>query len=105
MSAQIAKLQIGSPLQHEWKIENMPDEGCLFPDLFQGPMTSELLDSLLCACCGTTHTCKTCVCKEHNLGFSELCPCYGSDGCHHFISHIQITYFFCNPISLHVILK
>ncbi len=74
MLAHIAKPQIGSPLQHGWKIENMPDGSYLVPVLFQSPMTSELLDSLLCACGGKTHTCKTCICKEHNLGFTSCIP-------------------------------
>ncbi len=66
----------------------MADWGYLVPVLFQGPMTSELLDSLLCYICGgKTLTCKTCICKEHNLGCTELCPCYGSDGCYHPYTH------------------
>ncbi len=71
MSAYIAKPQIGSSLQHRWKIENMPNGDYLVPVLFQGPMTSELLDSLLCV----------------QSGITELCLCYDSDDCHNPYTH------------------
>ncbi len=82
MSAHIAKLQIISPLQHEQQIKNIPVGGYLCPVLFQGPMASELLDSLVCACAGQTFCCRKCICKEHNLRYTEPCLYYCSDGCH-----------------------
>ncbi len=43
---------------------------------------SDLLNSLVCPCGGKTFCCRTCICKEHNLGYTELCPCSVSDDCH-----------------------
>ncbi len=81
MSAHIAKLRIVSLLQH------MSGGGYLIPVLFHGPMASELLDSLVCACAGQTFCCRKCICKEHNLGYTELYPCYGSDDYHNPYTH------------------
>ncbi len=65
----------------------MPGGGYLVPVLFQGPMASDLLNSLVCTCSGKTFCCRTCICKEHNLGYTELCPSYVSDGCHYPYTH------------------
>ena len=86
MSAHIAKPVIGSPPQHVWKRESTLVGGdILEPVQFQDPMASELLDSLVCSCSGKTLCSRTSVCKEHNMGCTELCPNYGSADCHNIL--------------------
>jgi hypothetical protein len=43
--------------------------------LFEGQMSSDFLQDLVCTCKGRSVCSKGCVCFEHNLSCTELCPC------------------------------
>ena len=84
MTAHIAKSAIGSPLQFGWK------EGkCgLEPVLFEGQMSSDFLQDLVCTCKGKSVCSKSCVCFEQKLSCTELCQCQASDLCKNLNTHL-----------------
>ena len=73
--AHIPKPAVGSPLEHGCKDGKFGLE----PILFEGQMSSDFLQGLVCS--------KGCVCFEHNLSCTELCPCQALDLCHNVITH------------------
>ncbi len=52
-----------SPLEYGWRNENK----YLMPKYFEGPMTSDFLQDLVCMCKGKSICSKNCVCVEQNL--------------------------------------
>ena len=59
----------------------------LEPILFEGQMSSDFLQDLICTCKGRSVCSKGCVCFEHNFSCTELCPCQALDLCHNVITH------------------
>jgi hypothetical protein len=52
-----------SPLEYGWRNENK----YLMQKYFEGPMTSDFLQDIVCMCKGKSICSKTCVCVEQNL--------------------------------------
>jgi hypothetical protein len=55
--------------------------------LFEGQMSSDFLQNLVCTCKERSVCSKDCVCFEHNLFCIELCPCQALYICHNVITH------------------
>ena len=85
MNANEPNLMVGTPLEYGWK------EGKygLEPVLFEGQMTSDFLQDLVCTCKGKSVCSRGCVCFEQNLSCTELCPCQASDLCHNDHTHTR----------------
>jgi hypothetical protein len=72
-------------------IPDSPNTGCkdgkvgLEPILFEGQMSSDFLQDLVCN--GKSVCSKGCVCFEQNLSCTKLCPCQALDLCHNVITH------------------
>jgi hypothetical protein len=77
----ISKPAVGSPLEHGCKDGKFGLE----PILFEGQMSSDFLQDLVCN--GRSVYSKGCVCFEQNLSCTELCPCQALDLCHNVITH------------------
>ena len=80
--AHIPKPAVGSLLEHGCKDGKFDLE----PILFEGQMSSDFLQDLVCN--GRSVCSKGCVCFEHNLSCTELCPCHALDLCHNVITHM-----------------
>ena len=63
LTAHISKPTVGSPLEHGWKDGKFGLE----PILFEGQMSSDFLQDLVCTCKGRSVCSKGCVCFEHIL--------------------------------------
>jgi hypothetical protein len=81
--AHIPKPAVASPLEHGCKDGKFGLE----PILFEGQMSSDFLQDLVCTCKGRSVCSKGCVCFEQNLSCTELCPCQALDLCHNVITH------------------
>jgi hypothetical protein len=79
--AHIPKPAVASPLEHGCKYGTFGLE----PILFEGQMSSDFLQDLVCN--GRSVCSKGCVCFEQNLSCTELCPCQALDLCHNMITH------------------
>ena len=62
-------LNIGSPVQHGWVLE----DGCYVQ--YAGPMASEVLDSRICTCGGKNKCSRASMCHAQVMGCTEMCPC------------------------------
>ena len=51
------------------------------PVFFEGIMTSDFLQDLICSCKGKVMCGRSCVYNKQNMCCTELCPCQGSDFC------------------------
>ena len=78
MNAHVAKPAIGLPATHGWQ----EGQSGLEPILFEGLMSSDFLQDLICTCKGKSVCSKSCVCFEQGLSCTDLCPCQGTDLCH-----------------------
>jgi hypothetical protein len=56
------------------------------PVFFEGIMTSDFLQDLICSCKGKVMRGRSCVCNKQNMCCTELCPCQDSDFCMNFFS-------------------
>jgi len=83
MNAHETRAVIGSPLQYGWKEGKFGLE----PVLFEGQMSSDFLQDLVCTCKGKSVCSRGCVCFEHNLFCTELCSCQASDLCCNINTH------------------
>ena len=83
LNAHIPKPAVGSPLEHGWKDGKFGLE----PILYEGQMSSDFLQDLVCTCKGRSVCSKGCVCFEQNLSCTELCPCQALDLCYNVITH------------------
>jgi hypothetical protein len=59
------------------------------PTYFEGPMTSDFLQDLVCMCKGKSICSKDCVCVEQNLSCTSICGCQGNEECRNRLSHRQ----------------
>ena len=87
MTSCIAKPPIGSPLSHGWKEGKVGLEFVLF----EGPMSSDFLQDLICVCKGRSVCSKECVCFTQNLSCTELCSCQGNEACCNGFTRFQET--------------
>ena len=76
MSSHLPKPPIRSPLNFGWI-----DKDGLKPVFFEGQMSSDFLQDLVCTCKGKSVCSKECVCFEQNLSCTDLCPCQASEMC------------------------
>jgi hypothetical protein len=53
-------------------------------------MASELLHDLICTCKGQILCRKNCMCKQQNIGCTDMCPCNGAESCKNPLSRTQI---------------
>jgi hypothetical protein len=60
-----------SPLQFGWEKRH----GSLLPLYFQGQMSSDFLQDLICTCEGKAVCSSGCVCFEQGLSYTDLYPC------------------------------
>jgi hypothetical protein len=72
-----------SPLEYGWRNENK----YLMPKYFEGPMTSDFLQDLVCMCKGKSICSKNCVCVEQNVSCTSICGCQGNEECRNQLSH------------------
>ena len=73
----VAKPHIPSPLEYRWQ----KGKDSLQPVYFEGPMSADFLQDLVCSCKGKSSCIKSCVCFEENLACTDLCFCQGSEWC------------------------
>ena len=66
-----------SPYDYGWR----KNAAGPLPLFFEGIMTSDFLQDLICSCKGKVMCSGSCVCNEQNMCCTELCPCQGSDFC------------------------
>lgn len=85
MNAHEPHIVIGSPLGHGWREGKLGLE----PVFFEGQMTSDFLQDLVCTCKGKSVCSRGCVCFEQNLSCTELCPCQASDLCFNDHTHTR----------------
>ena len=83
MNAHKARADIRSPLQYGW----IEGKSGLEPVLFEGQMSSDFLQDLVCTCKWKSVCSRGCVCFEHNLFCTELCSCQASDLCRNINTH------------------
>ena len=79
----VAKPHIPSPLEYRWQ----KGKDSLQPVYFEGPMSADILQDLVCSCKGKSPCKKSCVCFEEKLACTDLCFCQGSDWCKHAQTH------------------
>ena len=84
LNSHIPEPAVVSPLEHGRKDGKFGLE----PILFEGQLSSDFLQDLVCTCKGRSVCSKGCVCFEHNLSCTELCPCQALDLCHTVITHM-----------------
>jgi hypothetical protein len=77
MSCHLTKPLPKSPLQFGWEKRHGP----LLPVYFQGQMSSDFLQGLICTCRGKTVCLSGCVCFEQGLSCTDLCPCQAGEIC------------------------
>jgi hypothetical protein len=56
-------------------------DGSLLPVYFQGQMSSDFLQDLICTCKGKAVCSSGYVCFEQGLSCTDLCPCQASEIC------------------------
>ena len=83
MNAHETRAVIRSPLHYGWKEGKLDLE----PVLFEGQMSSDFIQDLVCTCNGKSVCSRDCVCFEHNVSFTELCSCQASDLCRNINTH------------------
>ena len=83
LNAHIPKPAVVSPLEYGWKDGKFGLE----PILFEGQMSSDILQDLVCTCKGRSVCSKGCACFEQNLCYTELCPSQALNLCHNVITH------------------
>ena len=83
MNAHIAKPPPRSPLEYGWTMGNRS----IVPLYFEGPMSSDFLQDLVCTCKGKSICGKSCVCYEQHLSCTSICGCQGSDDCRNQLTH------------------
>jgi hypothetical protein len=83
MNAHEARAVIGLPLQYGWKEGKFGLELVLF----EGQMSSDFLQDLVCTCKGKSVCSRGCVCFEQNLSCTELCSRQASDLCRNINTH------------------
>ena len=77
INAGLAKPPPRSPFEYGWEKSG----NVLKPIFFEGQMSSDFLNDLICNCRGKNMCSKTCVCFEQNLGCTSVCICQASDDC------------------------
>jgi hypothetical protein len=75
LSSNIAKPPPLSPYDYEWR----KDAAGPLPVFFEGIMTSDFLQYLICSCKGIVMCGRSCVCNEQNMCCTEPCLCQSSD--------------------------
>lgn len=87
MHSHIAKPATRQPKNSGWQ----EGKNGLLPILFEGPMSADFLQDLICTCKGKKACDKNCVCNQQNLGCTTICSCEGSESCRNYLTHIQIS--------------
>jgi len=87
MNSHIAKPVIRSPLGFGWE----ECRNTLLPVLFEGPMSSDFLQDLVCTCKGKTSCSTNCVCNQQHLACTPICACEGSDRCKNSLTQEAIS--------------
>ena len=77
LSSNIAKPPLLSPYDYGWR----KDEAGPLPVFFEGIMTSDFLQDLICSFKGKVICGRSCVCNGQNMCCTELCPSQGNDFC------------------------
>ena len=77
MNSHVAKPSPRSPLKFGWAMA----DGSMKPVYFEGPMSSEFLQDLICTCKEKTACSKSCICTEQNLACTNICSCQGKEDC------------------------
>jgi hypothetical protein len=83
MNSHVAKAPPRSPLKFGWAMA----DGFMKPVYFEGPMSSEFLQDLICTCKGKNACSKSCICTEQNLACTSICSCQGKEDCKHHLTH------------------
>ena len=83
MSAGETKPDIQSPEKHGW----YKDENEWSPKFFEGQSAAELLEGLLCSCCGHSVCSNNCACANNQMGCTEECLCLGTEKCKNVLTH------------------
>lgn len=83
MSAHEARAVIGSPLHYGWREGKFGLE----PVLFEGQISSDFLQDLVCTCKGKSVCSRDCVCFELNLSCTELYSWQTLDLCRNINTH------------------
>lgn len=82
-ASHVAIPHIPSPLEYGWG----KGMNSLQPVFFEGPMSSDFLQDLVCSCKDKSPCKKSCVCFEQNLACTDLCSCQGSELCKNAQTH------------------
>jgi hypothetical protein len=77
LSSNIGKPPSLSPCNYRWR----KDAAGPLPVFFEGIMTSDFLQDLICSYTGKVMSGRSCICNEQNMCCTELCLCHGSDFC------------------------
>jgi hypothetical protein len=83
MNSHVAKAPPRSPLKFGWAMA----DGSMKLVYFEGPMSSEFLQDLICTCKGKNACSKSCICTEQNLACTSICSCQGKEDCKNHLTH------------------
>ena len=82
-ASHVAKPHIPPPLEYRWQKRN----DSLQPVYFEGSMSADVLQDLVCSRKGKSPCKKSCICFEEILACIDLCFCQGSEWCKHAQTH------------------